>query len=150
MDGGRTRSRIANAPGVIGPKLANVASADSCDSDTGDCGRRNRSCRASRITASDRSLANRLSLSITGRTLRQNAGTLTTNHRDRTPQAMLISMSDQPGKSIEPPPLPAVLLDPWPIISIGVLGTSIFLWQRAAARRGARGAQSGLTTQRTK
>ena len=90
-------------------------------------------------------------------------------------------MSDEPGKSIEPPPLPALLLDPWPIIAIGalawlvatvvvfltptlatsrplcvaglgvgVLGTSIFLWQRTAARRGARGAQTGLTTQRTK
>jgi hypothetical protein len=94
---------------------------------------------------------------------------------------MLIPMSVQPGKSVEPPPLPAVLLDPWPIIAIGalawlvaavvvfltptlaiwrpltvaglgvgVLGTSIFLWQRAAARRGARGAQTGLTTQRAK
>jgi hypothetical protein len=90
-------------------------------------------------------------------------------------------MSDEPGKSIEPPPLPAVLLDPWPIIAIGalawlvaavvvfltptlanwrplsaaglavgLLGTSIFLWQRAAARRGARGAQTGLTTPRPK
>ena len=90
-------------------------------------------------------------------------------------------MSDEPGKSIEPPPLPALLLDPWPIIAIGalawlvatvvvfltptlatsrplcvaglgvgVLGTSIFLWQRAAARRGSRGAQTGLTTQPTK
>jgi Protein of unknown function (DUF2530) len=86
-------------------------------------------------------------------------------------------MSEEPGKIVEPPPLPAVLLDPWPIIAIGalawlvaavaafavpalttwrpltlaglavgVLGTSIFLWQRAAARRGARGAQTGLTT----
>ncbi|WIM85979.1 DUF2530 domain-containing protein [Candidatus Mycobacterium wuenschmannii] len=85
-------------------------------------------------------------------------------------------MSDQPGEIVEPPPLPAVLLDPWPVIAIGalawlvatvvafvvpaliswrpltlaglavgVLGTSIFLWQRAAARRGARGAQTGLT-----
>ncbi|MGB9250166.1 MAG: DUF2530 domain-containing protein [Mycobacterium sp.] len=90
-------------------------------------------------------------------------------------------MSVEPGKSIKPPPLPAVLLDPWPIIAIGalawlvaavvvfltpalaswrplslaglgvgVLGTSIFLWQRAAARRGARGAQTGLTTPGTK
>jgi Protein of unknown function (DUF2530) len=90
-------------------------------------------------------------------------------------------MSVEPGKSIEPPPLPALLLDPWPIIGfgalawlvatvavfltpalatwrpltvaglgVGVLGTSIFLWQRAAARRGARGAQTGLITQRTK
>jgi hypothetical protein len=89
-------------------------------------------------------------------------------------------MSVEPGKSIEPPPLPAVLLDPWPIIAIGalawlvaavvvfltpalaswrplslaglgvgVLGTSIFLWQRTAARRGARGAQTGLTTPST-
>jgi hypothetical protein len=86
-------------------------------------------------------------------------------------------MSDEPDKSIEPPPLPAVLLDPWPMIvigalawliaavsafavpalttwrpltlaglAVGVLGTSIFLWQRTAARRGARGAQTGLTT----
>ncbi|HEY1843160.1 MAG TPA: DUF2530 domain-containing protein [Mycobacterium sp.] len=89
-------------------------------------------------------------------------------------------MSVEPAKSIQPPPLPAVLLDPWPIIAVGalgwmvaavvafitpdlatwrpmsvaglavgVLGTSIFLVQRAAARRGARGAQTGLTTPRT-
>jgi Protein of unknown function (DUF2530) len=88
-------------------------------------------------------------------------------------------MSAEPAKDPTPPPLPAVLLDPWPIIAIGaltwliaavaafavpalitwrpitlaglavgVLGTSIFLWQRAAARRGARGAQTGLTTPR--
>ncbi|TFV56230.1 DUF2530 domain-containing protein [Mycobacterium sp. PS03-16] len=30
-------------------------------------------------------------------------------------------------------------------LGIGVLGTSIFLWQRHAVRRGHRGAQSGLT-----
>jgi hypothetical protein len=29
-------------------------------------------------------------------------------------------------------------------LGVGVLGTSIFLWQRAAVRRGARGAQDGL------
>ena len=29
-------------------------------------------------------------------------------------------------------------------LGVGLLGTSIFLWQLAAARRGARGAQSGL------
>ena len=29
-------------------------------------------------------------------------------------------------------------------IGVGLLGTSIFLWQLAAARRGARGAQTGL------
>ena len=29
-------------------------------------------------------------------------------------------------------------------LGVGVLGTSIFLWQRQAARRGSRGAQSGL------
>jgi hypothetical protein len=92
----------------------------------------------------------------------------------------LISMSDEPGKSVEPPPLPAILLDPWPIIAIGalawlvaavvvfltpalatwrpltvaglgvgVLGTSIFLIQRSAARRGARGAQTGLVAKPT-
>jgi hypothetical protein len=76
----------------------------------------------------------------------------------------------------EPPPLPAVLLKPWPVIvviatgwliaavlaftvpglyewrpisvaglGVGVLGTSIFLLQRRAVRRGSRGAQSGLS-----
>ena len=86
-------------------------------------------------------------------------------------------MSAEPGNDPTPPPLPALLLDPWPVIAagalawliaagaalaipaliawrpvtlaglgVGVLGTSIFLWQRAAARRGARGAQKGLTT----
>jgi hypothetical protein len=34
-------------------------------------------------------------------------------------------------------------------LAVGVLGTSIFLWQRTAARRGARGAQTGLTTEFT-
>ncbi|MBU3752025.1 MAG: DUF2530 domain-containing protein [Mycobacterium sp.] len=29
-------------------------------------------------------------------------------------------------------------------LGVGVLGTTIFLWQRSAARRGARGAQTGL------
>jgi hypothetical protein len=29
-------------------------------------------------------------------------------------------------------------------LGVGVLGTSIFLWQRRAVRRGSRGAQSGL------
>jgi hypothetical protein len=84
-------------------------------------------------------------------------------------------MSDEPGKSLDPPMLPAVLLEVWPVIivgaliwlvsaaaafvvpgletwrpltlaglGVGVVGTSIFLWQRDAARRGARGAQVGL------
>ena len=43
IDGGRTRSRAASAPGVIGPSLNTVASADNCVSDTGESGRRNRS-----------------------------------------------------------------------------------------------------------
>lgn len=29
-------------------------------------------------------------------------------------------------------------------LGVGVLGVAIFLWQRSAARRGARGAQTGL------
>jgi hypothetical protein len=89
-------------------------------------------------------------------------------------------MSDEMGATIEPPPLPAVLLDPWPVIAIGalawlvstvivfltpalamwrpltvaglavgLLGTSIFLLQRSAARRGARGAQTGLVAKST-
>jgi hypothetical protein len=76
----------------------------------------------------------------------------------------------------EPPALPAILLEPWPVIvaitagwliatvmaftvpglhewrpfavaglAVGALGTSIFLWQRRAVRRGSRGAQSGLS-----
>lgn len=80
---------------------------------------------------------------------------------------------------VEPPSLPAALLDPRPVIGIGallwvvaavaaftipalhtwrpitlaglgvgVVGLSIFLWQRSAARRGSRGAQSGLEPQR--
>ncbi|MGV0993676.1 MAG: DUF2530 domain-containing protein [Mycobacterium sp.] len=76
---------------------------------------------------------------------------------------------------VAPPPLPAALLDPRPVIlggavlwalaalaaftvpalhswrpvtlaglGVGVVGLSIFLWQRSAVRRGARGAQTGL------
>lgn len=33
-------------------------------------------------------------------------------------------------------------------LAVGVFGLSLFLWQRAAARRGARGAQTGLEPQR--
>jgi hypothetical protein len=29
-------------------------------------------------------------------------------------------------------------------LGVGVFGTSLFLWQRAAVRRGSRGAQTGL------
>jgi hypothetical protein len=84
-------------------------------------------------------------------------------------------MSVEPGKSLDPPMLPAALLEVWPVIAVGALawlvaavaafvipaletwrpvtlaglavgalGTTVFLWQRAAARRGARGAQTGL------
>lgn len=80
---------------------------------------------------------------------------------------------DEPDRL--PPPLPAALLDPRPVIGAGVVlwalatvaafavpaleswrpvtvsglgvglfGISLFLWQRAAARRGSRGAQTGL------
>jgi hypothetical protein len=87
-------------------------------------------------------------------------------------------MSAEPPKpgEPEPPALPAVLLEPWPVIiviavgwliatilaftvaglhewrpiavaglGVGALGTSIFLLQRRAVRRGSRGAQSGLS-----
>ena len=33
-------------------------------------------------------------------------------------------------------------------LGVAVVGVSIFLWQRSAARRGARGAQTGLEPQR--
>jgi hypothetical protein len=33
-------------------------------------------------------------------------------------------------------------------LGVGLLGTGIFLWQRQAARRGARGAQTGFKSQR--
>jgi hypothetical protein len=83
---------------------------------------------------------------------------------------------DPSGAAAEAPPLPPVLLEPWPVIvtlalawlvatvaafvidglqhwrpvtvaglAVGVLGTSIFLWQRRAVRRGSRGAQRGLS-----
>ena len=45
--------------------LPSVASADNCDSDTGESGRRKRNCRAKRRTASDKSLASRASASVT-------------------------------------------------------------------------------------
>jgi hypothetical protein len=85
-----------------------------------------------------------------------------------------MAMSSDP----EPPPLPARLLDPRPVILVGaalwvlaavaafaipaleswrpiavaglgvsVIGTSIFSWQASAARRGARGAQTGIPEQ---
>ncbi len=86
-------------------------------------------------------------------------------------------MSVESGLSREPPPLPAALLEVWPVITVGaggwlaaavaaflvpalhswrpvtlaglavgLLGTSIFVWQLTAARRGTRGAQAGLET----
>ena len=87
-------------------------------------------------------------------------------------------MSAEPPETPEPEPpaMPKILLEPWPVIiviaagwliavilaftvaglhdwrpiavaglGVGVLGTSIFLWQRSAARRGSRGAQRGLS-----
>jgi hypothetical protein len=87
-------------------------------------------------------------------------------------------MSSEPPEAAEPEPpaLPAILLEPWPVIiviavgwliavvlaftvaglhelrpvavaglGVGALGTSIFVWQRHAVRRGSRGAQSGLS-----
>lgn len=88
-------------------------------------------------------------------------------------------MTSESGGTLEPPPLPPGLLEPWRVIAVGaaawvvvavlaftvpglhdwrpvsiaglvtgLVGTSIFLWQRNAARRGARGAQTGLTIRR--
>ena len=71
-----------------------------------------------------------------------------------------------PAKLLEPWPVIAVLAVAWLIatvlaftvpelhdwrpvtvagLGVGLLGTSIFVWQRRAVRRGSRGAQSGLT-----
>ncbi|ORW96789.1 hypothetical protein AWB92_07255 [Mycobacterium sp. IEC1808] len=86
-------------------------------------------------------------------------------------------MTVEPGHGREAPPLPASLLEVWPVVvvgfvgwligavlafvvpalhswrpvtlgglGVGVIGTSIFVLQLAAARRGARGAQTGLET----
>ncbi len=86
-------------------------------------------------------------------------------------------MTVEPGQGREAPPLPAALLQVWPVIAVGfagwligavlafavpvlqgwrpvtlgglgvsLIGTSIFVLQLAAARRGARGAQTGLET----
>jgi hypothetical protein len=91
--------------------------------------------------------------------------------------AIVIAMTDEPGESREAPPLPASLLEVWPVVAVGflgwliaavlafvvpaltswrpvtlgglgvgIIGTSIFVLQLAAARRGARGAQTGLET----
>jgi protein-S-isoprenylcysteine O-methyltransferase Ste14 len=88
---------------------------------------------------------------------------------------MLIAMPADPSEGPEPPPLPAALLQVWPVIvvgevawlvaavvafavptldswrpvtlaglGVGLLGTGVYLWQRAAVRRGVRGAQTGL------
>ncbi|GFG74778.1 DUF2530 domain-containing protein [Mycobacterium botniense] len=88
-------------------------------------------------------------------------------------------MHAEPDRVPEPPPLPAAVLEVWPMIAVGaiawlaaavlaftvpafeswrpvavaglgtgLLGTGIFLWQRDAARRGARGAQTGLQSRR--
>jgi uncharacterized membrane protein YkvI len=86
-------------------------------------------------------------------------------------------MTVEPSQGREAPPLPASLLEVWPVIAVGfagwliaavlaflvpalqscrpvtlgglgvgLIGTSIFVLQLAAARRGARGAQTGLET----
>lgn len=87
-------------------------------------------------------------------------------------------MSEDFAPQLEPPPLPAAMLNAVPVIvvgqlgwlgaaiaafvfpagegwrpltvaglAVGLLGTGIFWWQRDAARRGARGAQTGFTSQ---
>jgi hypothetical protein len=88
-----------------------------------------------------------------------------------------VTAADSPAEAQpQPPALPAVLLEPWPVIvviatgwliaavlafavpaltewrpiaiaglGVGLLGTSIFLSQRRAVRRGSRGAQRGLS-----
>jgi hypothetical protein len=59
-------------------------------------------------------------------------------------------MSVERDQNIEPPPLPPKLLAVWPVVVVGVLGwliaAAVAFLVPAAARRGARGAQSGLET----
>jgi len=71
-----------------------------------------------------------------------------------------------PAKLLEPWPVIATLAGAWSVaavlaftvdglsewrpvtlagLGVGLLGTSIFLWQRRAVRRGSRGAQRGLS-----
>ena len=125
IDGGRTRSRSANAPGVIAPSLASVDSADNCDKDTGDSGRRNRNWRANRITASDKSLANRESTSFTKQRIASNSSRRAAKHGGlpsrRTPEARLYTDERRTARS--PPsrnrlPCLAILLEPWPVILV--------------------------------
>jgi len=134
------------------------------------------------MTASDKSLANRESISFTKQRIAigsSRAAQNTTAFTAISPEGLSWSpMSSEPAEPAqpEPPALPAILLEPSPVIlviaaawliaailaftvaglqewrpvamaglGVGLLGTSIFLLQRRAARRGSRGAQSGLT-----
>lgn len=92
--------------------------------------------------------------------------------------AIVTAMSDEPRRTAAPPPPAALLavwpviavgavawlaaavaafavpaLQSWrPVtvagLAVGLAGTAIFVWQRDAARRGARGAQTGLEPNR--
>ena len=128
IDGGRTRSRSANAPGVIAPSLARVDSADNCDKETGESGRRNRNWRANRITASDKSLANRESISFTRQRIASGSSYAEQNttgfRRSPTEGIGWSPMSSEPPEAAEPEPpaLPAILLEPWPVIIVIAVG----------------------------
>ena len=185
IDGGRTRSLIASAPGVIGPQLDNVASADSCDNDTGDAGGET----ATAGKAASPPTRGRWPTRYRSRSQREGYDR-TRIVRHESPNgspAMLIAhllprrtaagispamlMQCPPTcKSLDTAAAARALLDPWPVIAVGalawllaavaafvvpalvtwrpmtlaglavgVLGTSIFLWQRDAAA-GARAA----------
>ena len=129
------------------------------------------------MTANDKSLASRVSPSITARTLRQYLRFLRLFGLGSLVSDSVAEMPDEAVKAPEPPPLPLWLLRVWPVIGVaavgwlaavvvaftvpaladwrpatlaglatGLIGTSIFLWQRDAARRGVRGAQTGFGT----
>ena len=122
IDGGRTRSRMANAPGVIGPlgqrrqcRQLRQRNRGIADAETAIAGRDGSPPATSRWPAG-------LSTSFTARRLRQNAGSQRANHADTSPSYLITMSATTSARAPEPPPLPAVLLEPWPVIAVGAAG----------------------------
>ena len=109
-------------PASSRPPCANVASADNCDSDTGDSGRRKRNCRANRMTASDKSLASRASASFTWQRVPTSLPEPTKHDRltsvvsDRLGWSAMAATTPAQPDGPEPPAVARCLLEPWPVI----------------------------------